>query len=104
MQMSVLSTAYVIVPVLATTTSGPEDPTGDPVEFAFKAAGADPGMSDWIGGSWVDGTLNGTYLAQCLVGPEGGAVLALGSYVVWTKITDDPEVPVLQAGVLTITP
>ena len=34
----------------------------------------------------------------------GGTALALGTYQVWVKITDSPEVPVLQPCLLTITP
>lgn len=102
--LSVLSTQYVIVPL---TILGPDapDPTSDPVSFAFKPSGTDPSGPDWVTGSWVAETLNGQYLMQCLVGPgAGGTALAIGSYVIWNKITDSPEVPVFQSGVLAITP
>ncbi len=39
---------------------------------------------------------------ETLVGP-GNTVLAAGTWTVWVKVTDSPEIPVLQApGVLTI--
>lgn len=104
LSMSVLSTQYVIVPVSLISTSGPLDPTPDTVQFAFIALGTDPQPADWVTGSWA-GALNGWYWAQCLVGPaSGGKSLAIGSYVIWYKITDSPEVPVATAGILTITP
>lgn len=104
LSLSVLSTQYVIVPVI---TSGPgaPNPLTDPVAFAFKALGTDPSGPDWITASWVTSALNGQYLAQCLVGPgAGGTVLVIGSYVIWVRVTDNPEIPVFQAGTLTITP
>jgi hypothetical protein len=103
LSLSVLSTQYVIVP-LTILGPGAPNPTSDPVSFAFKAAGTDPSGTDWISGEWVPETLNGQYLMQCLVGPSGGTSLAIGSYVIWNKITDSPEVPVFQSGVLAITP
>ena len=106
LSMSVLSTQEVIVPVSAISPSGPIDPSSDPLAFAFVSVGAEPGSGDWVTGTW-GGQLNGMYWAQCLVGPAAGVsgtVLSIGSYAIWYKITDNPEVPVQQAGVLTITP
>jgi hypothetical protein len=104
--MSSLSTEYCIVPVSARVQGVLINPTTDVVQFAFKAEGADPGVSDWLTGSWASTTpLNNFYQAQILVGPgAGGNVLAIGTYVIWIKITDNPEVPVRQPGTLTIIP
>jgi hypothetical protein len=61
-----------------------------------------PTDTDWVNGSWD--TAPGGYLAQCLVGPgSGGKVLALGTYQIWLKIFDAPEIPVRQVGLLAIT-
>ena len=107
LSMSVLSTQDYIVPVVTLGPNAP-DPLADVLQFAFKPLGTDPGPSDWFGSptaSWVPETLNGQYLAQCLIGPaNGGVALAIGSYVVWLKVVDNPEIPVFQAGVLNITP
>lgn len=103
---SVLSTAYVQVPVTAWgTAGGAYNPTGDAVAFAFTLANypvTEP--SAWVTGSWV--TFPGpAYWAQCLVGPQnGGTALSIGTYQVWVKVTDSPEVPVMQPTLLKITP
>ena len=103
---SVLSTNYVQTPITITYPSG-YDPTSDPVTFAFTALSyptIEPAV--WYTGSWL--TFPGpVYWAQCLVGPAAGVsgtVLSIGSYAIWYKITDSPEVPVATAGTLTITP
>ncbi len=98
---SVLSTSYVQVPVQAYVDGEPLNPTSDTVEMAFVTVGSDPGSGDWKTASW-DTAPGGTYLVQCLVGPAGDAVLARGIYGAWTRITDSPEVPINQVGVLQI--
>ena len=102
---SVLSTAYVQVPVTAFGTAGTYNPTGDTVQFAFTPVTypvTEP--SSWATGLWA--TFPGpAYWALCLVGPaSGGTALSIGSYQIWLKITDSPEVPVLQPSLLKITP
>lgn len=100
--ISHLSKEYVRVPVRATEAGAPVDPTADTVTMAFAAAGVQP--SSWNTASWeTDPTATpARYFARCLVGP-GAVVLAAGRYVVWLKITDNPEAPVLAAGDLTVT-
>ena len=104
--ISSLSTEYIQVPVEATVAGNAYNPTSDVVQFAFKLPDAgNPTSGDWHNGSW-DTTATGGYLAQCLVGPGvGGVVLAASSpaaYTIWVKITDSPEVPVHNAGLLKI--
>lgn len=101
---SVLSTQYVQIPV---TVQAPTayNPTSDVVQFAFTPVTypvTEP--TQWVTGSWA--TFPGpAYWAQCLVGPaNGGTALSIGTYQVWVKITDNPEVPVLQPSLLKITP
>jgi hypothetical protein len=106
---SVLSTKYIDITVTATGPTGPINPTGDVVKFAFMlipygGVSSDPGISDWHTGSWITPAA-GEYIAQILVGPaNGGVVLAgVGTYTVWVQIADSPEVPVDPVGLLQLT-
>lgn len=103
--MSALSTQYCVVPVTAVTPAGAAyDPTADPVSFAFiPDGGGQPGPGDWTGGTWATTTsTNGTYSAQILIGPAAGLNLGPGNYGIWVRISDDPEVPVIEADSLRI--
>lgn len=106
---SVLSTKYVPITVTATSPTGPINPTGDVVKFAFMLIPAggvsgNPGMSDWHTGTWATPTA-GVYVALCLVGPaNSGVVLSgAGTYTIWINIADNPEVPVDPVGLLQLT-
>jgi hypothetical protein len=63
-----------------------------------------PISGDWQTGAWDTNTTNiiYPYFAKCLVGPSGTINLGLGTYVIYVKITDNPEVPVLIGGQLVI--
>jgi hypothetical protein len=99
--ISSLSTEYVQVPVQATIMGVPYNPTADAVSLAFVVGNAYPTL--WYAGSWVT-TAQGNYLAQTLIGPaNGGTVLAPGTYNIYVKITDNPEVPVIPSGSVTVT-
>lgn len=93
--ISDLSTVYVKSRIIATVNGATYNPTGDPVEVAFKPPGVDPAGPDWHAASWE--TAGTSYHARLLVGPVGGLVLAAGTYKMWIRITDAPEVPVLEA-------
>lgn len=96
-----LSTEMVQVPVQVTQAGVPYNPTGDVVQFAFVVGSSYP--ATWYQGSWTT-NLQGIYIAQCLVGPaNSGVVLLPATYVVWIKITDNPEIPVRSAGSIQIT-
>jgi hypothetical protein len=101
--ISSLSTVYVQVPVRCFRQGTEYNPTADPVAMAFKAGWANPGSGDWNAASWDTGEYGVTYLAQCLVGPSGTVTLGVGTWSIWTKVTDDPEVPVMQPGLLVVT-
>jgi hypothetical protein len=104
--MSPASLQYVQASVNAAVNDVPYNPTADPVAFAFLAPGASVFGAQWWTGSWASTqSANGgtSYTAQCLVGPGGTVQLATGTYQVWVRITDNPEVPVLPAYLLTIT-
>lgn len=101
--ISSLSTEYVQILVEATANGVPVNPSSDQVTFAFIAGTTNPQAGDWKTGSW-DTDTQGDYLAQCLIGPDGGTItLTPGAYYVWIKITDNPEVPIRNAGYLIIT-
>lgn len=89
-QVDALSTVYIWVPVIA-----PLDLSADPVSLAFKTTGK-PSGGDWHAAAWDDKA------ARILIGP-GGVALTAGTYTVWVKVTDDPEIPVIPAGSLVIT-
>jgi hypothetical protein len=98
--ISSLSTVYVQVPVVATIDGVLYNPTADQVQMAFTLNGANP--VTWNTASWTSGPGTGSYLAECLVGPSGTVTLATGTWSLWLKITDNPEIPVIDAGLLVI--
>jgi hypothetical protein len=104
--ISHLSTEYVLVPISATKQGVSYNPTGDVVQMAFMPNTAQqPGVSDWQTASWDTDSTNiiYPYSAKCLVGPSGVITLVTGTYVIFVKITDNPETPVLVAGQLAVT-
>jgi len=103
-QISSLSNEYIKVAVDFTVAGVITDPTADVVQMAFLAPGTDPTGPDWVTGSWEsDTTIVGHPIryARVVVGPSG-KVLVKGSYVVWVRVTDSPEIPVKQAGLLQV--
>ena len=103
--ISQLSTEYVIFPVAATNSGSSYNPSADLVQFAFMPTPTQvPQSADWQTGSWDTDTTNVLYpySAKCLVGPAGTINLGIGTYVMYIRITDNPEVPVLVAGQLQI--
>ena len=103
--MSHLATMYVFVPFAATRSGLPYNPTGDAVAFAFMPTPTQvPQNTDWAAGAWDTDTTQVIYpySAKCLVGPAGTITLGIGTYVIYTKVTDNPEIPVLITGQLQI--
>lgn len=100
-----LSTEYVLVPVTATKSGAPFNPTSDTVKFAFMPTPTQvPQVSDWVSGSWDTNSTNVIYpySTKCLVGPGGTITLGIGTYTIYIQITDNPEIPVLIAGQLQV--
>jgi hypothetical protein len=98
-KIAALSLQYVPVNVAANLNGSIYNPTGDGVQMAFKPLGQQPGNADWQTALWVtagSGELV-TYQAVCLVGPSGTIQLTPGTYGVWVKVTDNPEIPVMQS-------
>ena len=103
--VSHLGTEYVLVPIAASKAGVPYNPTADVVQFAFMPNDVQvPQVSDWVNGSWETVATNiiYPYNARCLVGSSGSTALTAGNYVMYLKITDSPEVPVLVGGQLVI--
>jgi hypothetical protein len=103
--MSHLATEYVLIPVSATRSGRAYNPTADVVQFAFMPTPTQvPGSSDWVTGAWDTDTASVIYpySAKCLVGPAGTITLGIGTYIIYVKITDNPEIPVLVPGQLQI--
>lgn len=103
--MSHLSLEYVIIPVAATQNGSPYNPTADTVKFAFApTATYVPQTADWVSGSWETDSSNVIYpyAAKCLVGPGGTVTLGIGTYVIYIMVNDNPEIPVLIAGQLSV--
>ena len=100
------SLQYVGVPVKAVLTTGAAlNPTSDPVYMAFlPQATQQPASGDWKTAIWAARASDVIYpyAAFCLVGPGGTTELDLGTYVMYLKVTDNPEVPVLVTGYLQI--
>lgn len=98
--MSHLSTQYVLIPVASSMSGTSHNPTADTVQFAFMGQATQvPQNADWVTGAWdtVATNILYPYSAKCLVGPAGTTALGIGTYVMYLKITDTPETPVLQA-------
>lgn len=96
MQINVLSLQDVLWPVPATKLGASFDPTADVVRLAFKPVGVAPVSGDFVTGFW-ETWANGVHYAGVLIGPGGTIALQLGSYTVFVKVTDSPEIPVMQA-------
>ena len=105
--ISHLSLQYVGIPVKTVTLTGAAyNPTSDTVQMAFMPQATQfPGNSDWQAAIWatLPGNVIYPYAAYCLVGPGGTVNPGMGTYVMYLKITDSPEIPVLVPGYLEIT-
>lgn len=103
--ISHLSTEYVLVPISATKDSVAYNPTGDAVEMAFMPNTVQqPGGGDWVTAGWETDANNiiYPYSVRCLIGPTGAVTLNPGTYVMFVKIFDSPETPVLIVGQLIV--
>lgn len=99
MIISALSKQYVLCPVTATINGAAADPTSDAVEVAIVASGTAPVDGDFVAASWEPGTTS----IRLLVGPDSAyGALDVGFYDVWSRTTDNPEIPVLPHGMLQV--
>lgn len=97
-KIKVQSLEYLPVRVVVTKDGVLFDPTADPVEIALPVINVDPTV--WKAADWR--TVGTNYFARVLVGPTGDFVLTRGDYDILVRITDDPEIPVLRAGRLSV--
>ena len=97
------SLEFVNATVKATDAGVPADISGTLVAFAFARRDEEP--ATWNPGQWASTTPlpGGAYTARCLVGPGGAITLTPATYTVWVKITDSPEIPVINCGQLIVT-
>lgn len=93
MFVSSLSTVYVRVPVYGDAA----DLSALTVEMAIIARGTLPVEADWKTATWLDSND-----AALLIGPSSSNIIAAGSYDVYVRVTDPPEVPVMKAGSLVV--
>lgn len=92
MKISALSTEYLTVPFTADVSAA----SIDGAEIALIADDDPPIEADWHDATIVGET------ARVLVGPDEIA-LTVGTWRVWVRITDTPEIPVEMAGIITVT-
>lgn len=90
-----VSVEYIFVPVTSSVVLDTQT-----VEFAFLTSAPDADTS-WIAATWV-GEAAKTRSARVLIGPGSAVPLAPGTYQVWVRVHDTPEVPVRLAGSLKI--
>lgn len=106
--IAAISLADDPVQVTCTKQGLPYNPTSDTVQFAYLAnppTAASPQPSDYVTATWetiTNPTGATTYNANCLIGPGGTKQLAVGTWYRWVKITDNPEIPAIPAGTLTV--
>jgi hypothetical protein len=96
-QIPSISVEYARVRIIANVDLGSQL-----VEIAFVGSRTtEPVSGDWVTASWL-GSTGTTREAGVLVGP-GAHVLAEGTWYLWFRLTDSPEVPARYAGTLRIT-
>lgn len=81
----------------ATVNGQPIDPTADPLAFALSTAVDAHGepiepTNGFVNGVWENPAPT-VYLACLLSGPSGAVTPDKGTYYVWMRVTDTPEVP-----------
>lgn len=97
------SLEYIRVPVQATENGVVEDISTTTVTMAFLQEGSDPptaASAAWKTAGWETDTTTtpDTYYARALVGPSPGVQqLSAGTWDVYVKITDSPEVVIRKA-------
>lgn len=76
--------------------------SGQPVVVAVQPRRVPPnGSTTWIPATWT-GAPSDARAALVLIGPGTGNAIPGGSYDVWARVTDTPEIPEIPCGRLTI--
>lgn len=82
-----VSTEPVRIPVRVSEDGTWADPTAATVQAAFLGDVDDePTAGDWVTASWEANGTNGTWYANCLIGPGGVKTLTDGTWHVWIRI------------------
>lgn len=97
--LAAVSTEFVTANVTEIVGMLQGNPTAFPVQFAFVPTVAEP-TNQWVNGVWA--TSSAPYIAQILVGPANGIVLAKGIYGIWVQVVTSTQVPAIEIGTLTI--
>lgn len=72
------------------------------VAFTFTTKVGSPSEdATWRGATWI-GSPGTARAATILIGPGTSNVIAKGSYNVYARVTDTPEIPVVLVGRLTV--
>jgi hypothetical protein len=95
----VSSTSLEYVKVEVTRDDG-SNPTADTVKMAFMPDGETPSAGDFKTSDWQ--TIGDRYYIRCLIGPGGQITLTAGFWVVWVKITDNPEIPIKRVNFIEV--
>lgn len=91
-RISSLSIEYVSVPF--TTNVDPDSIGG--AELGFVAGTSDTEPEEWHDALIEDGA------AKVLVGPGQDVTFTRGTWTVWARVTDNPEIPVEKTGLLSV--
>lgn len=82
-----VSTEPVRIPVRVSEDGEWGDPSSGTVSAAFLGDVDDePAVGDWVAATWETGGTNGTWYANCLIGPSGVKTLTDGTWYVWIRI------------------
>jgi hypothetical protein len=83
-------------------SSGTATLSAQPVLIAVQPVRVVPnGSTTWRTATWV-GAAGTARAARILIGPSTPNVIPVGEYDVWSKVTDNPEIPETFHGRLTI--
>lgn len=81
------------------------DPTGLAVSFSFVASGSAPSSftaGAWHDDGWVNGTAKAVTPTVGFTGSGASVELAVGTWLAFVKVDDDPEEPVRPCGAVEI--
>lgn len=89
------------IPITVTADAGADvDETDLPAELAFLAPGSTPSEDDWIDAEWD--TVGDSNIVRALIGEGTDTELEPGPYIVWLRLTANPEIPVMHIAHLTV--
>lgn len=93
-----VSTEYLHGPVTANVTL---DTQVVEVAFVTPSSAVPDSSTAWVTAEW-EGDPGTTRTWRVLIGPATTSPLAAGSYAVWVRVHDAPEIPVRKHDILTV--